>query len=91
MTEEELALDAGSSDEGTDDRKREPVKTTRTEVTKRVASRDSSMLDEARRALRIREDSIARLLREAMEKETDPAKREALRVEYNKHIGRLVE
>ena len=49
------------------------------------------MLDEARRALRIREDSIARLLREAMEKETDPAKREALRVEYNKHVGRLVE
>ena len=91
VTEEELALDAGPSDKGTDDRKREPVKTTRTEVTKRVASRDSSMLDEARRALRIREDSIARLLREAMEKETDPAKREALRVEYNKHVGRLVE
>ncbi len=91
VTEEELALDSEPSYRGTGDRMREPVKTTRAEVTKRVASADNSMLDEAKRALRVREDSIARLLREAMEKETDPAKREALRVEYNKHVGRLVE
>ena len=84
-------MDSEPSYRGTGDRMREPVKTTRAEVTKRVASADNSMLDEARRALRVREDSIARLLREAMEKETDPAKREALRVEYNKHVGRLVE
>ena len=91
VTEEELAFETEPSDRGAGDRVREPVKTIRTEVTKRVASRDNSMLDEARRALRVREDSIARLLREAMEKETDPAKKEALGVEYDKHVGRLAE
>ena len=49
------------------------------------------MLEEARRALRAREDSIAQILREAMEKETDPAKKEALGVEYDKHVGRLTD
>ncbi len=91
VAEEALALDVEPSDKGTGDRMREPVETKRTEVTKRVASRDSSMLDKARRALRVREDSIARLLREAMEKETDPAKKEALGVEYDKHVGRLAD
>ena len=91
VAEKELALDTESSNKGNGDQVREPVNTKRSEVTKRITSRDSNMLEEARRALRAREDSIAQILREAMEKETDPAKKEALGVEYDKHVGRLTD
>ena len=53
----------------------------------RTVAKQSKMLDRVRRVLSGKEDSIARLLREAMEKETDPDKKAALGIEYDKHTG----
>ena len=53
---------------------------------KSVASTDST-----RKMLRVEEDSVARLLREAYEKEVEPERRAALAAEYEKHTGASIE
>ena len=53
---------------------------------KSIASTDST-----RKTLRVAEDSVARLLREAYEKEVEPERRNALAAEYEKHTGASIE
>ncbi len=85
--EEELGLEKEASQNTSRERGRDNGNT-RQRVLPETVAKKSSMLDKARRVLKVKEDSIARLLREAMEKETDPAKKAALGIEYDKHVGR---
>lgn len=84
--EEEVGLDKALSSKSNSDQGRDD-ESARERVVPRTVAKQSKMLDRARRVLSGKEDSIARLLREAMEKETDPDKKAALGIEYDKHTG----